>query len=164
MSKHLPLKWLTATVLMLTAAGCGYADSSSATTLEGAEAKLNEGIFTASEFYGGTSSAEMLKELRMDCAEQDIRLTHEINTEDLDGNLSTSYYINGDSHHYVIVYRYNRESTRIAKIRGLYGTDKDSRSPLIRTAGRTALVYVSSGSEKGKYSDKLENIFDQVLK
>ncbi|GGA39025.1 hypothetical protein [Paenibacillus physcomitrellae] len=120
--------------------------------------------FMSSEFYGGSETLDLLKQLRQDCAGIDLRLTHETNSEDLDGNRSTSFYVNGDSHHYVVFYRYNKENTRASKIRSLYGTDKNSRSPLIRTAGKLALVYVSSGSGKDKYSDQLEPIFDSLLK
>ncbi|ANS74080.1 hypothetical protein AWM70_05410 [Paenibacillus yonginensis] len=120
--------------------------------------------FMSSEFYGGSETLDLLKQLRQACARSDLRLTHETNSEDLDGNRSTSFYVNGDSHHYVVFYRYNRESTRLSKIRSLYGTDKDSHSPLIRTAGKLALVYVSSGSDKDKYNDRLEPIFDSLLK
>lgn len=116
-----------------------------------------------SVYYGSPQRAALLDHLRIDSLQSGMQLTHEMNTEDLDGNLSTSFYVNGDPHHYIVVYRFAKESTRLSKIRSLYGTNNSSLSPLIRTEGNMALVYLSSGTEKDKYSGSLQDIFERVL-
>ncbi|WP_410769164.1 hypothetical protein [Fontibacillus sp. BL9] len=119
---------------------------------------------------GTTLNTALLQALKAECSKRSIRLTHETYAEGLDGNISYSYFINGDARHFLLVHVYPNENDRIREIGEMYGV-KDgsttaaaaSETSVISEKGNTALVYASSGIQKSKYSKDIKAVFDKVL-
>ncbi|GGH18208.1 hypothetical protein [Paenibacillus segetis] len=121
--------------------------------------------------HGTTLNTTFLQSLKNDCEKRGIRLTHETYSEGLDGNISYSYFINGDARDFIMVHVYPSESDRIREIAEIYdsGDGKGEVSALssdasvISARGNTALVYASSGQTKNQYRDDMKIIFENLL-
>lgn len=118
---------------------------------------------------GTTRNTTFLQSLKNECVQRGIRLSHETYAEGLDGNISYSYFINGDARHFVIVHIYPSESDRVREITEIYGSEdgKDevdsSETAVISARDNTALVYASSGQTKSQYRDDMELVFENLL-
>lgn len=121
---------------------------------------------------GATLNTALLRSLKAECSKRSIRLTHETYAEGLDGDISYSYFINGDARHFLIVNVYPNEADRIRKITEIYGSGDGTRvnvfsnageANVISTKNNVALIYASSGVKKSKYSSDIEDVFEQVL-
>lgn len=119
---------------------------------------------------GTTLNTALLKALKTECSKRGIKLTHETYAEGLDGNISYSYFINGDARHFLLVHVYPSENDRIREIGEMYGLRDGSAAAatnnetnVIGQLGNTALVYTSSGVEKSKYSKDIKAVFDKVM-
>ncbi len=119
---------------------------------------------------GTTLNTALLQALKAECSKRSIRLTHETYAEGLDGNISYSYFINGDARHFVIVHVYPSESDRVREIGEMYGVLDGSttaaaatETSVISEKDNAALVYASSGIQKSKYSKDMKAVFDTVL-
>lgn len=128
---------------------------------EGNQRQLNSGT---------TLNTALLKALKAESSKRSIRLTHETYAEGLDGNISYSYFINGDARHFVIVHVYPSESDRVREIGEMYGAINGStkaaaasETSVISEKGNAALVYASSGIQKSKYSEDIKAVFKSVL-
>jgi hypothetical protein len=123
---------------------------------------------------GTTLNTAMLQALKAECAQRGIRLTHETYAEGLDGNISYSYFINGDARHFIIVHVFPSEQERIREISEIYGTgggkpgmaahSVSSQAAVISAKGNTALVYSSSAQKDSQYRDEMKAVFGQLLK
>ncbi|MDU4696212.1 MULTISPECIES: hypothetical protein [Paenibacillus] len=123
---------------------------------------------------GTTLNTAMLQALKAECAQRGIRLTHETYAEGLDGNISYSYFINGDARHFIIVHVFPSEQERIREISEIYGTGDgkpgmaahsvSSQAAVISAKGNTALVYSSSAQKDSQYRDEMKAVFGQLLK
>lgn len=123
---------------------------------------------------GTTLNTAMLQALKAECAQRGIRLTHETYAEGLDGNISYSYFINGDARHFIIVHVFPSEQERIREISEIYGTGDgkqgvaaqsvSSQAAVISAKGKTALVYASSAQKESQYRDEMKAVFGQLLK
>ncbi|MEF2965114.1 hypothetical protein V3851_04655 [Paenibacillus sp. M1] len=119
---------------------------------------------------GATLNTALLQALKAECANRGIRLTHETYAEGLDGNISYSYFINGDARHFLLVHVYPSESDRVREIGEMYGAGDGrakaaaaNEASVIAQKGNTALVYASSGIQKSKYSEDVKSVFHSVL-
>lgn len=102
-----------------------------------------------------------------------IRLTHETYAEGLDGNISYSYFINGDARHFIIVHVFPNEQDRIREISEIYGSGNgkgeiaadsvSNQASLISAKGNTALVYASSAQKDSQYREEMKAVFGQLL-
>lgn len=122
---------------------------------------------------GTTLNTAMLQALKAECARKGIRLTHETYAEGLDGNISYSYFINGDARHFIIVHVFPSEQDRIREMTEIYGSGDGKTGPaassaggqaaVISTQGKTALVYASSARKQSQYRDEMKAVFDRLL-
>lgn len=117
---------------------------------------------------GTTLNSAMLKELKSECLKRGIRLTHETYSEGFEGNLSYSYFINGDARHFVIVHIYPSEQERIREISEMYGLKgmraaSGQEASVISERGKAAMVYASSRLRDSTYMHDMKASFDQVL-
>ncbi|GIO87260.1 hypothetical protein J25TS5_41920 [Paenibacillus faecis] len=119
---------------------------------------------------GATLNVPLLKALRHECSARGIRLTHETYAEGLNGNITYSYFINGDARHFILVHVYPSESERVEEMKEMYGARNGSvqiaaaeETSVIAQKGKAALVYASSGNRMNEYRDDLEEVFDNVL-
>lgn len=119
---------------------------------------------------GTTLNTGFLQALKAESSERSIRLTHETYAEDLNGNISYSYFINGDARHFVIVHVFPTETDRIEEIAEVYGRGDGGmnaaaaeETSVISQKGKVALVYASNGKEKNKYSGDMKAVFDDLL-
>lgn len=122
---------------------------------------------------GTTLNTAMLQALKAECAQRGIRLTHETYAEGLDGNISYSYFINGDARHFIIVHVFPSEQDRIREIEEIYGTGDGKQQIATRSAasqasvlsakGNTALVYASSAQKDSQYRKEMKAVFGRLL-
>lgn len=121
---------------------------------------------------GTTLNTALLQSLKAECSKRGIRLTHETYSEGLDGNISYSYFINGDARHFLIVNVFPNEDDRIKKMTQVYGSgdgkgvnvlSNAGEANVISTKNNTALVYSSSGAKRKMYSKEIKEVFDHVL-
>lgn len=117
---------------------------------------------------GTTLNSAMLKALKSECSNRGIRLTHETYSEGFEGNLSYSYFINGDARHFVIVHIYPSEEDRIREISEMYGlkgmrTASGQEATVISERGKAAMVYASSRLKDSTYMHDIKAAFEQVL-
>ncbi len=122
---------------------------------------------------GTTLNTAMLQALKAECAQRGIRLTHETYAEGLDGNISYSYFINGDARHFIIVHVFPSEQDRIREIEEIYGTGDGKQKIATRSAasqasvlsakGNTALVYASSAQKDSQYREEMKAVFGRLL-
>ncbi|MGG6311220.1 hypothetical protein [Paenibacillus macerans] len=122
---------------------------------------------------GTTLNTAMLQALKAECAQRGIRLTHETYAEGLDGNISYSYFINGDARHFIIVHVFPSEQERIREISEIYGSGDGTEGPeaaavssqasVISSRGNTALVYASSVQKESQYRDEMKAVFGRLL-
>ncbi|WP_339821787.1 hypothetical protein MKZ15_10495 [Paenibacillus sp. FSL R7-0216] len=122
---------------------------------------------------GTTLNTAMLQALKAECAQRGIRLTHETYAEGLDGNISYSYFINGDARHFIIVHVFPNEQDRIREISEIYGSGNgkgeiaadsvSNQASLISAKGNTALVYASSAQKDSQYREEMKAVFGQLL-
>ncbi|WP_159081827.1 hypothetical protein [Paenibacillus sp. CAA11] len=112
-------------------------------------------------------STPMLQSLWNACAKQKLKLTNEMIAQDLDGNLSVRYYIAGDPNHYIILYEYQTAQERKEQLRKAYSAKAALISDQTITRlerGNSAIVYVSSGSKRDKYTGQISAVFAQISK
>lgn len=122
---------------------------------------------------GTTLNTAMLQALKAECAQRGIRLTHETYAEGLDGNISYSYFINGDARHFIIVHVFPSEQDRVREIAEIYGTgDGKQEIAANSTAGQasvisvkdnTALVYASNAQKDSQYREEMQAVFGRLL-
>lgn len=122
---------------------------------------------------GTTLNTAMLQALKAECAQRGIRLTHETYSEGLDGNISYSYFINGDARHFIIVHVFPSEQERQREIAEIYGTGDGkqemsassaaNQAAVISAKGNTALVYASSAQKDSQYREEMQAVFGQLL-
>ncbi|CAM4324740.1 MAG: hypothetical protein E7L01_25750 [Paenibacillus macerans] len=126
---------------------------------------------------GTTLNTSLLRSLKAECAERGIRLTHETYAEGLDGNISYSYFINGDARHFIIVHVFPSEQDRIREMTEIYGSGDGSgdgkkglhaaaaasQASVIRTRDNAALVYASTAQKNSQYREQMKTIFDRLL-
>lgn len=121
---------------------------------------------------GTTLNTALLRTIKAECSKRSIRLTHETYAEGLDGDISYSYFINGDARHFLIVNVYPNEEDRVRKLTEIYGSgdgtgvnvfSEAGEANVISTKNNVALIYSSSGVNKSKFSSDIEDVFEQVL-
>ncbi|SDE64897.1 hypothetical protein SAMN04488542_101271 [Fontibacillus panacisegetis] len=167
--------WGVSAVLLLSlTTGCTYKGMQKMTKEE--VNKINMKTFKEGSLrqrmQGTTLNTALLQTLKAECSKRGIRLTHETYAEGLDGNISYSYFINGDARHFLIVNVFPNEEERIRKMAAVYGTgdgqginiySKAGEANVISTKNNTALVYSSSGVKQSKYSKEIKEVFKSVL-
>ncbi|MBA9086912.1 hypothetical protein FHR92_003392 [Fontibacillus solani] len=167
--------WCVSAVLLLSlTTGCTYKGMQKMTKAE--VDKINMKTFKEGSLrqrmQGTTMNTAMLQTLKAECSKRSIRLTHETYAEGLDGNISYSYFINGDARHFLIVNVFPNEEERIRKMAAVYGTgdgqginvySKAGEANVISAKNNTALVYSSSGVKQSKYSKEIKEVFKNVL-
>ncbi|WP_334072904.1 MULTISPECIES: hypothetical protein [Paenibacillus] len=119
---------------------------------------------------GATLNVPLLKALKNECSARGIRLTHETYAEGLNGNITYSYFINGDARHFILVHVYPSQSERVKEIKEMYGARNGSveiaaaeKTSVVAQKGKAALIYTSSGNRMNLYQGDLEEVFDNVL-
>lgn len=121
--------------------------------------------------HGTTLNTTFLQSLKNECDKRGIRLTHETYAEGLDGNISYSYFINGDARNFIMVHVYPSKSERIREMAEIYDYEGEkgevnqmsSDASVISARDNTALVYASSGQTKNQYRDDMKIIFENLL-
>ncbi|WP_339302094.1 hypothetical protein NSQ80_09455 [Paenibacillus sp. FSL K6-2441] len=122
---------------------------------------------------GKTLNTALLQSLKAECEKRGIKLTHETYAEGLDGNISYSYFINGDARHFIIVHVFPSEQERIREISEIYGTgdgkqaisaqSASSQAAVISVKGNAALVYSSSAQKDSQYREEMQAVFGKLL-
>lgn len=118
---------------------------------------------------GTTLNSAFLSSLKETCARRGIKLTHETYSEGLDGNISYSYFINGDARHFLMVHVFPNKAERIRKMDEIYGLASngagadDTGASVISSLDNTALVYASSGQKRNQFKDEMREVFEEVL-
>ncbi|MDR9854632.1 hypothetical protein RJP21_13540 [Paenibacillus sp. VCA1] len=160
------LAWLLACVLLAATVGCDKH------TVIKKEVKLynfdsySEGNIRA-QTQGSGLNGQLLNNLQLAFGEKNIPLTHHTYAEDGRGNISYMYYIGGNPQQYIKLHVFTDEKERIRRIENWYGDQKRVETPTSRTLiyghDKVALIYTSSGKNKGKYETEVHEIFNSLI-
>jgi len=158
--------WLLACVLLAVTVGCDEH------TVIKKEVKLynfdsySEGNIRA-QTNGSGLNGQLLNQLQLAFGEKNIPLTHHTHAEDGRGNISYQYFIRGNPQQYVKLHVFTDEKERIKRIENWYGDQTRVETPTSRTLiygrNRVALIYTSSGKNKGQYETQVHEIFNSLM-
>ena len=114
---------------------------------------------------GRTMNGKFLETMQGLFQEDGISLTNGSYSEDDQGGMVYQYRIDSDSNQILKLHIFANEEAREKGIQELYGendTTADSEN-LILDDKEAALVYTSAGDEKGKYTEQVKKVAEQVF-
>ncbi|MDR0269404.1 hypothetical protein [Paenibacillus sp.] len=112
-------------------------------------------------------NGQLINELELAFGAKNIPLTHETYAEDGRGNISYMFYVRGNPQQYITLHVFTDEQERIKRIKNWYGdeyqVDTKKARTIIYSHNQAALIYTSSGKDKGVYEKQVHEVFNYLL-